>query len=596
MNFQDVIALGCFLLVAITFGREIRYWSKNRYPVSSYGGVIPGMALMGIVFHGLGAIGILHRSMLVLLPSIMLFRQFISSGYKGNSLAWLRTMRFRFTFHKSPSNWILLAFCFVVLKPIFVLSIRSADAYDALAYQMHAPLRAMFQTHLFNSNDLIANAGLPVGAGSLHGWLVAFGLNPLSGFVNFLFSLLLILAIISKKDKLHINLMKISAVFGMIYALGSAVYGSVNSDLALTVFLVAALYQIERDSNRQIHLETVLILAFIPLIKPFAIVFSFAIIVSAGINQGKSKSWVAKMCTCVALPYLLWCLKNLVQVRNPFFPMFQNLFGGPGYGEEAMTLESDVRRSFSQFAEVIQRFFTNPLDTLMMYSNWLILPCLVVALLINQGVNKNRLLSIGNNAAAWLSITIGVLFAGPVGRYALYGLVALTLYSVLAYGSTLGDRSLTRKQRVMVNFSTGLLIIVPLSLGFPNFVNASINSNHQPQMDTDVANVQSVAVNLIPNRSTICTVGDGRGLLFYPQLVHSFENNRKNPFAEINGNDHQSISKELKSAGCEYLIIHWGWGFPGNIDVKSMKTWTQKQEIDGFQLFNSQNWQVYQLN
>ena len=594
MRFQDVIATGLFVIAAMIFGREIQHWSKVKNSRSLFEGIIPGMALMGIVFHALGAIGVLYRGILLLLPSVLLFRQVVFGYMEGNCFNRLRATRLNF--HKPPFNWVLYVFGVIVLEPIFLLSIRMQDSYDALAYQMYAPLRAMFQTHSFNANELVANAGLPVGAGSLHGWLVAFGLNPLSGVATSVFASLLILGIANSQDKLQINLMKISAVFGIIYALGGSVYGSVNSDLALVPFVVYVIRQMEKDSNRKICLQSVVVLGFIPLVKPFAIVFSLALAVSICWNRGKGKYQTLKLCAFVSLPYLMWCLKNFYQVRNPFYPMFQKFFGGPGYGAETMTLESDVRRSFTQFAEVMNRIVANPINTWNTFGNWLILPCLVTALLINRLANRKGFVNFGSISAAWLSITIGVIIAGPVGRYGLYGLVVLTLYGVLAYEATMQGRFVARNQRVIATVSTMVLIAVPIIIGLPNFVNASMISKNHPQSDVDVVSVRTAASEVIPKEDSICLIGDSRALLFHPNLVFAFESNRKNPFSAIKSNRNTDITSELKLAGCDFVIVHWGWGFPQNINVGNLKTWTLNQKSIGHQVYNTENWQIFEIN
>lgn len=594
MRFQDVIATGLFIISAMIFGREIKLWSKAKISGTHLEGIVPGMALMGIVFHVFGAIGVLHRGTLFFLPSALLLRQVVSAYMEGNCSNRLRTTKLNL--HKPLSNWPVYAFGVIILKPIFTLSIRKQDAYDALAYQMYAPLRALFQTHSFNANELVANAGLPVGAGSLHGWLVAFGLNPLTGVATSVFALLLIFLIVNSEDRPLINLMKISAVFGIIFALGGSVFGSVNSDLAMVPFVVYVIRQIATESSQKINLQSVVVLGFIPLIKPFAIIFCLALMVSIGWNKGKGKYQILKLCSVVSIPYMIWCLKNFYQVQNPFYPMFQKYFGGPGYGAEIMTLESDVRRSFTQFADVMHHMIINPIDTLNKFGNWLILPLLVTALLINFVANRKGHENFEGKFAIWFSIITGVIIAGPVGRYALYGLVVLTLYGVLAYEITTKDRFLSRNRRVIVTVSTMVLVTVPMIIGLPNFVKALMISKNDLQTDVDVENVQIAASEVIPKESSICVIGDNRALLFYPNLVFAFESNRKNPFSKVYSKSVIEITSELKLFGCDFAIVHWGWGFPQNINVDDLKAWSINQKSDGNQIYNTQNWQIFRLD
>ena len=108
--------------------------------------------------------------------------------------------------------------------------------------------------------------------------------------------------------------------------------------------------------------------------------------------------------------------------------------------------------------------------------------------------------------------------------------------------------------------------------------------------------VQKAVLDLIPKESAICTIGDSRGFLFYPRLVHAFENNRRNPFSRIRSDRQTTSNGALKLSGCDFLVLHLGWGFPRNIDTMNMKTWTLIEEAIGRQIYNSQNWQIFYLN
>ena len=593
MIFREAFAALMLILYASIFGLAIRLIGTNKHRPADATDVLAGLAFMGIIFHFFGTIGILYQAGLLVAPLLFLFN-FKSFAHQ------VCILKFNF-WRKSRDIRIdpLKSLCFVALTtfgltPIVYIALHHANSYDALAYQMYAPLHALFKSHSFNANDLIPNSGLPVGAGALHGWIVAFGAKAELGTLTVVIVCLIVWILRDKQDFFAVWIIKVFVTLSLIYAFGVDMYGSINSDLVLLLFVLGVSTKSVSNEEKPIEPSTLLILSFIPLIKPFAMIFCLSFVFIQGMNQKLGFQKLIQSGVLISTPYLAWCLKNYLQVRNPFLPMFQNFFGGPGFGPEVMSLESDVRRSFSQFNFVINQLIADPIMAMKIYSNWLVLPLVVVFLLIKILIDRKKFFENNINLLFIVSIAVNILIAGPVGRYTSFGVIGLAAGFISEVGLNSQRRMTKIRFGKQVTFISSFVVAAAL-LGSSNYIKFFRDHQMFSMRDDQIISIQSVTEKVVGKDDTICLIGDGRALLFFPRNVVVFDNDRRNPFDFQSKRVNAEINSTFMRYKCAFVYINTGWGFPENIDVKSIEQWMFDEKQKGKQIIANQVWNSFEI-
>lgn len=552
-----------------------------------------GVAIIMLNFHLLGAIGVLNWKNLVVCTTLI------------SGLLWLKTRNGidkeikvfleiqRTMYSKKEIVIAAAAVAVVILSNVTMLRWNFSDSggYDSLAYHMYAPIRAINSDHVLNAQLLIPNAGLPLGVDVLHPIFVRLGGGIRVPAINYLFILLtLFAATLAVKGK-SVRAVMTATICIMLLCASPITYGQLSSDVALLAFVAVILYRRYQEPNapRKTNPTEILYLSVLALIKPFALLFVVAYLLSI-----KNSTVVKRitLLTITALPYLLWSLKNYLDTHNPFYPMFQSVFKGLGYESSIMTIEQDVRRSFAQLIDFLQlNLNLNPLSqqndspyyALILFG----LVCCVALTMFGRTEDEDR-------AFQYLISTVGLVMlfvAGPVFRYLMF--ILLTLL-ILAFNRPVlwNSSKIALGIRTTMGFALAYSALALMSIGYRG------NDMNQPMFGQDnsgrISEVANVLRSEIRGDDSVCVMGDGRLLSFWPIAAEALPMDNRNPFISQSVSSLIQVDQALGELNCDSVLFFDGWGYPEFVDEDLLAKW--QDYASAREVFVDSGWKFAQID
>jgi len=567
--------------------------APGSYGLAGY--VICGMSVTSLIFHGLGALSILDpknflslvlaMSLFGLVRSRCMFAEFprMSLSLPARRPELVATIYFS----------LLIGAITVLVLPIIQFNTEEAGGYDALAYHMYSPLRALWWTHSLNANDLAPNAGLPLGAGSLHALFVLLGGEVRSSFVNLLILATLLLGSCRAIPKIKVGIMTSAIIALLVLISGPLVFGQLSSDTLLAAFMPILFRRAQAIFARRasLSLGDICLLANLPIIKPFGIIPLVLLSTIGFIHIRTSKSFW--MFVAALIPTIGWWTKNLLQVSSPFYPMFSNLFRPKFVDVETLSLEDDVRRSFGQLLAFFQQQFSWNLFSASNDHGSFFFIVLVLAAAFLTITCWSRLEEVDKVlvAIAAVSLVLIVSIAGPVFRYVMFVWVLLAVLFVgKLHSQALGDLASQRLRQV----SVALCVVIVLVLLPHGLRGNGVSRTFQGRENTArIAEAAIVLESSISSNKVVCVFGEGRLLQFWPNRTQYLHPDLRNPFTSPTEIAPPEVKRRLERLQCDYLLLFQGWGMPRNLNLKTLEKW--KSEMRSVELLPEGGWFLYEV-
>jgi len=499
-------------------------------------------------------------------------------------------------------------FAVFLLQNFFSSFVKPIVGYDALAYHAYLPWFAMNFQHSLRPDVLVPNAGLPLGAQGILAWLIPISSYNGLAILNLLYisATLLILFNSVLRKGMFAAVRVVILGFCVFLLAGNVVLTSPSSDLAL-VFFSALYVSIIIDSRNGdtsiIHVIVITILnGFIAFVKPFALVLTLPLLF---LTFRKSKlTGLQKIFSFLGgvMPYISWLIYNYVYTGNPFFPIFQGIFKGVGFGPEVMTNEQDVRRSFSQLgAYLSNKTFDfaqiQASDLQILFSVGIAISSIVHMLIVFRKDRQINPILLSTNAS-YLAL---LMYIGPIWRYFIFLNIAqlLSIYATLP-SVTIGKglRSKPKQRHLPVT-----LIVVSLFILTLNKVSLEYKATSLPitpalrgvGLTVNELNFQEV-IEYLNNQSSkrILLFGEGRAAAFYPNSVLTLPADRRNPFSDPNISNLDHVVEKLKSFDRDLLIIASDWGWAKNVEIGLLQDFASKYKSSI--VFSTNGWSVYDIS
>ncbi len=603
-----ILSVTIFIVISHLVGAYLLRRFFHALPKYPYLPTALGMIFFSYLFTLLGMGEILNESLMI----------YILFACGGISVVLLRDTFhldfFRDLFGKLTVRFgaliVISLFFLYVLQSFLASFVKPIVGYDALAYHAYLPWHAINIQHSLRPDALIPNAGLPLGAQGILAWVIPLSNYHGLGLLN-LFYLLATLIIVWKSASCNGvgAAFKSSILVLCIFLLtGNIALTSPSSDISLTFFstlyisIVITIRNIEITKS-QLYM-IVLLNGFIVFIKPFALLFTLPLMI---FTLRRSKlSTLQKVVSGFAglIPYFCWIVYVFIFTRNPFFPIFQGIFKGIGFGPEVMTNEQDVRRSFQQLGSYLasKSFDFSQIqiaDLQILFSLGIALFSITQMTMVYWKEGRLHFVPFATNA----SYVALLLYIGPIWRYFLFLNTAQLLY-VYVYTSTgpIG-KNRGRNAPPKRKFSLGIALVVFLLVLTLNKVSVEYKESDlrvtpaltQTGLTVNETNFQEVIEYLSkqgPKR--ILLMGEGRAAAFYPNSVHVLPADRRNPFSDPSVINSAGVLSKLKSFDDDLLIIASDWGWAQNIDVKLLEDFLSKHK--GSIVFTTSGWRVYDIS
>ena len=615
---EVIYALG-LLIFATLIGIYLHSIFPKLYEKSNISALIYGAITLSYIFTFLGLIGLLYKSALILILAVLVLIISIKIlTYRSQFKKYFRSQQ-----NFAQPQLLHLGFIFLPLallhRKILTSFLNPITGYDALAYHIYAPIHALNYSHKLSASELIPNAGHPLGYQSIYGWISFFTSMHVFALLNFCFIVLTLIALYQSlmHEKILVAITVCFTVIGLVIYCGPTVVISPTSDIALMFFSLMAVIQLAKTEidflSRQDLFSRGLLLGFLPMIKPFAmvLVLPLSIIYFIKIFRTTGTSYITlyKALTFIIglFPYFAWSVKNFIQIGNPFYPMLQGVFQGSGYGPEVMTSEEDVRRSFQQLFDFLR---DNPFGGSSMGAQHAHLAIFILIFIFSIyscfHINRNiRYLFI---STVWAGIIL-IFITGPILRYFLFisvsqvYLLAKSIYPSTAHNSyfqTSHIYSVKMRLRQVLLFSLAGFIVILSVLIPPQYDRIPpSNLDRLNALGIDVAErsfqnvISFVHSDLTYKPKCILVFGEGRAAAFWPMNVKVLPSDRRNPFADPAISTPAAAMRNLQSTGCNLFILASDWGFLPNIDQALISDF--EQQFVSKLLFRQPGWTVFDL-
>jgi hypothetical protein len=392
---------------------------------------------------------------------------------------------------------------------------------------------------------------------------------------------------------------------------GSTVVTSPSSDIALVLFSLITISELQRFLSRESEIESLIrlsfFLGFLPFVKPFAGVFSVIVLIYVSLRilqldiDRVQRIKRISILTSGSIPIFLWLLKNWLETSNPFFPMLQGVFKGIGYGPEVMTNEEDVRRSFSQLYRYISEttFFTLPIDL----AHGQIVLWIIVSLVSLCSVfyisNVNRPIAIALLVTQFLML----IYIGPILRYFLFVSIG-QLFLAFSFHRPL-DKKASSKVSYFIAFSVLAIVAIPISLLAVPAMNSEFSTRTVINRETEstfgisvnepnfLAAKEFIELSDFPESTRFALFGEGRALMFWPSDVSVFAADRRNPFANPKLRVPDEVFNQFQSAGFDFLIIAQEWGFAQNVNLDLLERF--ETAFENRIVYVNSGWKIFQI-
>ncbi len=489
--------------------------------------------------------------------------------------------------------------------------------YDALAYHTYLPWFAMEDSHTLRTDSLIPNSGLSLGAQGIFGLYISIFGYKFVNLINlfFLFATLHLVYLYASNDSKFVRIAKTLVATLVILSAGRIVVTSPSSDLALVFYACISTILTLRIVHLKYRINPVWIFAlggFIFFIKPFGIfLVIFLLLLIARSNRMRLFHFFGFL-VCGFSISISWAVYNYVFTGNPFFPLFQGLFKGAGYGPEVMTNEEDVRRSFTQTFSYLR---ANKID-------WVNLEITQVQIFLAVGLTVISIFTffwkviqkktidvfLGSLILSFLFL---VLYIGPIFRYFIFINVLQSFFLFSNYHSTNSkeksrkskvDERNPKKRNLHQSLRSGLVIclcLVSLQSTIPEYnvidmePPKSLRSSGITVNEKGFRNVIDFLADENFRGSRLALLGEGRAALFYPKPTLVLPGDRRNPFFDPSTLNVADIQRKLNTLDVDYLLISTSWGWPDNANLNLIEDFRQKNR--GSLVFTSEGWEIYEI-
>lgn len=489
--------------------------------------------------------------------------------------------------------------------------------YDALAYHTYLPWFAMTDSHSLRTDLLVPNSGLSLGAQGIFGfYLSIFGYK----FVNlinffFLFATLHLVYLYAQNDKKVVRITKTIVALVVIISAGRIVVTSPSSDLALVFYACVSTILAIRIVNSGYRLNSFWLFAlggFIFFIKPFGIILVvFLLYIVAQSTKIRITKFSAFLICGFSISFS-WAIYNYHYTGNPFFPLFQGLFKGIGFGPEVMTNEEDVRRSFTQTFTYLRSSKIDLFD--LEIAQIQIFFMVGIALLSLVIMLRNLLRKNGIdlfNAFLNLAFLFLLLYIGPIFRYLMF-ISVLQVFSLFSNVYAVNSKNIALKQKrnlkiggsksLPQSLASGLVICLCIfSLrGTVAEYGVSDMEPPKPLLSSGITINEKGFRNLVDflaqekfDGSRLALLGEGRAALFYPKPTLVLPGDRRNPFFDPNVISVSAIRSRLHYLDVDYLLISTSWGWPTNANLAIIEDF-KRLSYESL-VFTSEGWEVYEI-
>lgn len=602
---NNLVSAFLVVVVLLLVGSSILGIQKQPGTFGIAGYLAVGIAVVSLIFHGLGAIHILvpkgFAGCTLVAALIGLFRcKRVSWKLFQNMTS---SLKFRHSYVEMVTVGVLVGIIGILVSPVFRWNIREAAGYDALAYHMYSPLRALWWTHSLNANDLSPNAGLPISAGSIHSLFVLFGGDPRSSLINLLIIATLLIGSIRVIASLKVGLITAVVVALVVLTSGPLTFGQLSSDMLLAMFMPILFRRTQAIVSEATTLTAgdIVLLANLPFVKSFGIIPMIIFCIFGVLHLRAVRAFWMLLVTLA--PTLGWWIKNYFQVSNPFFPMFSNIFRTKFDDPRAMSPKEppvlpvpgrwqDVRRPFDQLNDFFHDDFDwNLFSARNDNSAFLALVLMLggIALVITSWGTFTRIDK--GMTVILVTSSAGIFLMGGEFRYLLFVWILLTVLLVKhIYHATADSNGGRSRRRVAASFaSTLLILLVPQSFrgnGTSELFRGRDNTGR-------IAEAAIALEESISDNEIVCVFGEGRLLQFWPSRTQYLSPDLRNPFTSTEEISPSDIKYQLRRLRCSYLLLFEGWGRPLNLNLSTLLKWKSfETPID---LVPEGGWFLYQL-
>jgi|694.fasta_scaffold27897_3 hypothetical protein len=547
-----------------------------------------GVAILCYIFAALGILGLLNPVNLLLSLTSIFFIGCIK--FRLTDLAKILQSFSRNVSQVSTTRKLSITIS-ICLAGVYLRSLSiPINGYDALAYHIYLPLRALYQDHFFDARKQLPMNGLPIGFDGLRGWYslgTSIEINWLINYAVILCIILLSMQIL-KRVNFFVKFVSIVGIFSLIVIAGPVTWANPETDLIVVAYFLAIIEWVrEKDHSLKSVIPISTLIGFGIFSKfhialaliPFAIQF-----VNKSLNEKNNKPkimiWSLGL---VSLPIMIWQLKNFLQVRNPLYPFFTSFFRGEHYNPLALTNEAVISMSWDQarFTFANSNFFD--------FSELMKLQIYFASGVIILGIFSHMLLKVKPSPEFTMLVVAALIqlyFMGLVYRYYLYLLIPILVLFFENFKhtnkskvnirnvSTRNNRNVSRIARTQIikrlNGSNLVVLLWCLMITLP-----ALHLNEILQRQSALKSIQTgssigydfyaedealLAVKFIRGlgKGEVCITGDARAQMFWPRKVTTLGSDLRNPFANENSDANQTF-RSLRMYECEFLVIHTGW-------------------------------------
>jgi hypothetical protein len=500
-----------------------------------------------------------------------------------------------------------LTFCATFSFPALVKFFLPIEGYDALAYHIYQPYYFLNFAHSFDPNFLIPNAGLTIGYQSIVGWLISIGDIRGVSILN----LLLIGIIVCYQDyklkdrKLVFRTLSGLSILFVIFASGATSVSQPSSDVFLAFYFIVLVGESvslkEEVVARKIYLLIYLCVStlFIKTTAVFGVVPLIIYLIYTYRTKVKAPTLRNLFIPVIlgSFTQIIWYAMNWLKTGNPFYPQFNSVFKPSNYGQEVVTIEDEVKRTFIQISRYLDSnsfaSFFDDVFGLQLVLPWILIFPSIWALWTSRIHLKKILLLLP------ISVVLMYLAAAPLYRYSLYILVSLVFLIAFSRANSNKPYSLRRIEAPNI---LALTLLTAILLHFQpvvmkTFINSTaIRTNSEVRTNENDFNILLNFFSKDPTLEStqrIGIIGEGRAQLFQPAEVYVVPFDRRNPFSNSTIVSLSDMNSRVRSFKIDYLIVTERWGIPANVDPKKLTLFYNGNR--GAILYDENGWKVFDV-
>jgi hypothetical protein len=215
------------------------------------------------------------------------------------------------------------------------------------------------------------------------------------------------------------------------------------------------------------------------------------------------------------------------------------------------------------------------------------LVCLVSLTMFSRSKNENRTFLYLISAAGLVMLFV----AGPVFRYLMFIVFAML---ALAF------------DKPMLKISSGIALGIKTTMGLALAYSALAlmtigfrgNTMNQPIFGQDnsgrISEVANVLRSEVTSDDSVCVMGDGRLLSFWPVATEALPMDTRNPFINQSISSLIQVDQALSDLNCDSVLFFDGWGYPEFINVELLVRW--QDYASAKEIFEDSGWRFAEIN